>query len=201
MWHCARFGYKYRVERGSYEGQERKQLDYLAVIVTEPRTRPLAVSLPEQLPFPSPTSEKRIENYFLRYLMSEEIADNQDYTYGYYIAKQVDKIIDILNTGNSNQACITIGDIASVHQHYPPCLKVIDFKVVDGKLDMSLYFRSWDLFAGMPENLGGLQMLKEYLLMNLDKIYGDGKIIAYSSGAHIYEQYYPLVDQLNIHKC
>ena len=82
----------------------------------------------------------------------------------------------------------------------PPCLRVITFKVVRGLLQMSLFFRSWDLFAGLPENLGGLQLLKEYVLAQLDFEVQDGPIVAYSDGLHIYEQYFGLVNALNVDK-
>lgn len=65
---------------------------------------------------------------------------------------------------------------------------------------MSLFFRSWDLFTGLPENLGGMQLFKEYaqsILLDSDMDISDGEIIAYSSGLHIYEQYYSLVKLLN----
>ena len=76
-----------------------------------------------------------------------------------------------------------------------PCLKVIDFKVVSRKLNMSVYFRSNDLFAGMPENLE-LQMLKEYLLLHLTFPITGGDIIYYSGGLHLYEMYFPIANQL-----
>jgi thymidylate synthase len=59
--------------------------------------------------------------------------------------------------------------------------------VWDYRCNLSVFFRSWDIFAGLPENLGGLQMLKEYVLASLDESghITDGHIIAYSDGAHI----------------
>ncbi len=34
--------------------------------------------------------------------------------------------------------------------------------IKDNKLDMHTSWRSWDLFAGLPENLGGMTRLLEY---------------------------------------
>lgn len=202
LWSCARYGYSYRVEKGSYEGQIRKQLNRLMVQIDEPYTRPLAVSMPENTGLPAPTSEEKIQTYFYDYLATDTRSEKEDYTYGQYIAPQLPVLIDLLNRsgGATNQACISIGDAESIRLNDPPCLRVVDFKVVDGKLTMSLFFRSWDIFVGFPENLGGLQLLKEYILMHLEFPVGDGPIIAYSSGAHIYEQYFPLVNLLNTHK-
>lgn len=44
-----------------------------------------------------------------------------------------------------------------------PCLRGIDTHIKDNKLHMSVVFRSWDLYAGFPENMGGITMLMEYI--------------------------------------
>jgi len=203
LWNCARYGYSYKIKKGSYEGQLRKQLNHLTVVIEEPYTRPLSVWLPENCGIPAPTSEERIQNYFYDYLATDTKADTEDYTYGQFIAPKLPQLIDLLNTskGATNQACLNIGGPENIDLNDPPCLRVIDLKVVDGYLNMSLFFRSWDIFVGFPENLGGLQLLKEYILMHLDFPVEDGSITAYSSGAHIYEQYFPIVNILNVHKC
>jgi len=201
MWCCIRNGYFYTVEQGSYKGQLRKQLDYVVIIVEQPGSKPLAVKVPETLGFSSPTSETKIYNYFINYLISDAAPQNTQYTYGQFITSQIDQVINKLknSNGNTNQATITIGNEKSVYLEDPPCLRLIDFKVVNKRLDMHLFFRSWYLFSALPENLGGLQLLKEYVLSFLPQ-FEDGKIIAYSSGIHLYEMYFPLANQLCIDK-
>lgn len=203
LWCCARHGYSYQIKKGSYEGQLRKQLDHMTVVIEEPFTRPLAVWMPENFNLPAPTSEERIQTYFYDYLVTDTRSEMEDYTYGQFIAPQLPAVIDLLNisAGATNQACMNIGGTANITLVDPPCLRVVDFKVVDGRLQMSLFFRSWDIFVGFPENIGGLQLLKEYVLMHLKFPVEDGSITAYSSGAHIYEQYFPFVNLLNAHKC
>ena len=44
-----------------------------------------------------------------------------------------------------------------------PCLRGIDTHIKDNKLHMAVVFRSWDLYAGFPENMGGITMLGEYI--------------------------------------
>ncbi len=202
MWCCIRNGYLYRVAKGSYEGQLRKQLDYVTVRVLDPWKRPLAASTPEGSAIPSPTSEDKIWSYFNEYIIGDQKEEGEDYTYGQYIAPQLSKAVDILNSskGDTNQSCITIGDQDSINLNSPPCLKVVSFKVVNGFLQMAVYFRSWDLFAGLPENLGGLQLLKEYVLCQLKFNVKDGPIVAFSDGLHLYEQYFPLANALNADK-
>ncbi len=200
MWCCIRNGYAYRVEVGSYEGQLRKQLDYAVLRVMEPWTTPLAVRMPEGTGFPPPTSKEKIDTYFARYIMGSEKSEGEDYTYGQFIGPNMPRVIELLNqaNGNTNQATINIGGAEMVNLINPPCLRFVSFKVVNGFLQLSVFFRSWDLFAGLPENLGGLQLLKEYVLAQLTFPVEDGPIVAYSDGLHIYEQYFPLVNALNI---
>lgn len=205
MWLCVRNGYDYKVEQGSYVGQIRRQLPHITIVVTEPWIKPLAPRMPEGLSIPPPTSDEKIENYFVEYLMSQELRPNEQYTYGSYIVPQLPRIIELLKVsrGMTNQACVTIGDRGSVNLSDPPCLKVVSFKVVSGRLVMAVYFRSWDLFCGLPVNLGGLQLLKEYVLIELREAglgLRDGEIVAFSDRLHIYEQYFSFVNQLNVHK-
>jgi thymidylate synthase len=51
-------------------------------------------------------------------------------------------------------------------------------------LTVSAYFRSWDLWAGFPTNLGGIQLMKK--LVAEEAGLTDGPMYAYSAGAHIY---------------
>ena len=205
MWCCIRNGYVYKVKKGSYEGQKRWQLPEAMIIIEEPWTRPLAVTIPENFGFAPPTSEKRINDYFEEYIIGEEKEETEDYTYGQYISRQWERAVNLLNIseGSTNQATITIGDSKSIFLDSPPCLRSISFKVLPEeipKLQMSVYFRSWDLFAGLPENLGGLQLLKEFVLLHLTFKVSDGPLVAYSDGLHIYEQYFELVNLLNADK-
>lgn len=187
LWCCMRNGYDYRVHGGSFPGTIRKQLDSLHITVEKPWLRPLAVVSPPGMP--AVTDESAITDYFIRYLMGNRLSEREDYTYGEFITAQVDWLINVLNfsRGNTNQATMQIGGPASMYLKDPPCLRVIDFKVVNDRLHMNLFFRSWDLFAGLPQNLGGLQLLKEYILGEMMFPVEDGPIIAYSSGGHVYE--------------
>jgi thymidylate synthase len=193
---CVQYGIDYRVTRGSYEGQLRKQFSNVMIKIKTPWVRPLAPILPP--PWPSPTTDAAIQDYFVEYLMSTVVKPNEDYTYGSYIVPQIDAAIEILNVsgGGTNQACVTVGDRESIKLADPPCLKVITFDVVQGRLVMSVFFRSWDAFAGFPQNMGGLQLLKELVLEQLTFACKDAEIYCYSSGLHLYEQYWDLVDQL-----
>lgn len=203
MWLCVKNGYDITVKGGSYVGQIRRQLPFVTIKIIEPWKRPLApINLPPNIP--PPTSDEKIEKYFLEYLMDDKLKKNEQYTYGSYIKPQLPKIIEILKKagGNTNQACMSIGDRDSVNQSDPACLRVMSFKIADKKLKLSVVFRSWDLIAGLPENLGGFQMLKEYVLalFSEEMEVRDGELIAFSDGLHIYSQYFELADLLNVDK-
>jgi len=206
MWLCVKNGYDYVIKGGSYVGQIRKQLPWLTAVINQPWIRPLAPIMPPNIP--GPTDEDKITAYFVRYLMSDQLADNEVYSYGQFIVKQLRRVMDLLvqSKGNTNQATIAIGNAETTFLDDPPCLRTISFKVVNGCLNMDVYFRSWDLYAGFPENLGGLQILKEYVLCYLNEsLQGspyihDGKLIAFSSGAHIYQMYFDIVNLLNVDK-
>jgi len=202
MWLCVLKGYDFVVKGGSYVGQIRKQLPNVHIKIKTPWVRPLAPYTPP--PYPPPTSDNKIEKYFLEYIINDEIHGKEDYTYGSFIRPQLLKVIDLLiaSKGNTNQACISVGNRGSIFLKDPPCLRTITFKVVEGQLNMSVFFRSWDLYAGLPENLGGLQMLKEYILSHIedDLDVTDGALIAYSDGLHIYDQYFDLANALNVDK-
>ena len=193
---CVQHGIDYKVTKGSYEGQLRKQFSNVMIKIKTPWVRPLAPILPP--PLPGPTTDEAIQEYFVEYLMGDLVKPNEDYTYGSFIVPQVDAAIAILNQseGGTNQACITVGDRGSIKLADPPCLKVIAFDVIKRRLVMSVFFRSWDAFAGFPQNIGGLQLLKEFVLEQLTFDSTDGEIYCYSSGLHLYEQYWDLVDQL-----
>ena len=71
-------------------------------------------------------------------------------------------------------------------QRDPACLRITDFRLdQNNTLHMFVYFRSWDLFSGYPSNVAGLQLLKEFVAQEIGA--KDGKIIAASKGAHIYD--------------
>jgi thymidylate synthase len=92
------------------------------------------------------------------------------------VPNQVDWIIDhYKKRGHGNNHCyIQVGypessfayDIpwkTEAERQTSPCLRGIDTHIKDGALHMAATFRSWDLYAGFPENMGGITMLMEYM--------------------------------------
>jgi thymidylate synthase len=177
-------GYDYKIDRGSYAGQRRKELDFVAVQIMNPGTRPLVPTTPQGVP--PPTSMEYIEEY-LPYLMTAHRRKGEQYTYGQYLEEQIPKVIEMYkNDGyDTNQAFMAVGGKESIALDDPPCLRAIDTRIRDNKLKFVVYFRSWDLWAGFPSNLAGIQLLKEYMAGEIGV--DDGEILALSKGLHLYE--------------
>ncbi len=182
-------GREYKIERGSYAGQHRKELDFAVVQVKNPGTRPLIPDVPQGVP--SPTTMEYVESY-LPYLMTAHKAEGEQYTYGQYLEKQIPEVIKMYKEDgyNTNQAFMAVGNEESISLSDPPCLRAIDTRVRDNRLNFIVYFRSWDLWAGFPSNLAAIQLLKEYMASEIGV--GDGELIAMSKGVHLYQYVWEL---------
>lgn len=192
-------GYDYLIQEGSYQGQFRRQLPNLQVIVAEPSSFSLAPIMP--LGFPVIANESAIIDYFMKYILSPIRQDgNEEYSYGESIMLALPRVIEMLknSSGGTNQAAINILGAESVKLANPPCLRTITFSVVNGFFSLSAFFRSWDVFAALPLNLGALTLLNEYVANETG--FTPGMLVVYSSGAHIYEQYFEQVNKLNVFK-
>jgi len=196
-------GSKYVIDRGSYEGQERLEFDYITVHIKYPGVRPLIPDIPHQLGIPNPVADGYLEEY-LPYLMTPIKQSGEEYTYGerlsgwgydYEYASIVNQIEEVIKMYNgkgfgTNQACMEIGIPSDIESNDPPCLRLIDTRIKDNKLNFVVYFRSWDLFNGFPANLGAIQLLKEYMSGEIGV--EDGEIIASSKGLHLYDYVWDL---------
>jgi len=195
--------YSQNIQKGSFENEQyRLQYPGIAVYIEHPNYDMVPV-IPPGLGIPSPTTMEYIEDYFVHYLMNPELSENETYTYASRIQQsmpcggtQLERVIEMLReTPLTNQAVIEIGTPLDIDVCYgkdgkldPPCLRLIDFKVIPSGdepiLTVSVYFRSWDLWAGFPTNLGGIELLKQFVASEAGL--KNGPMYAYSAGAHIY---------------
>jgi thymidylate synthase len=181
-------GRTYRIQQGSFEGKQRKEIPLVAIIIRNPGVRPLRPDVPAGVP--APTTDEVIHDY-MSYLMTGAKQENEEYTYGEDLAPQIDEVIKRYKQGvDTNQMCMNVGSRDSIFLKDPPCLRVVDTRVQEGNLNFVLYFRSWDLWGGFPTNLGGLQLLKEYMAEEIGV--KDGSLIAFSKGLHLYEHCWDL---------
>jgi len=199
--------HEYEVEKGSFEGTKRRQFDLAIVNIEYPGTRPLIPDIPHELAIPQPTSMEYVEDY-LQYLMTDRKRENEVYTYGERLTNpkisldgrevslRVNPMEEVINIyrgnrlGGTNQAIMEVGMPQDILLDDPPCLRLIDTRIMDGKLHFVLYFRSWDLWAGFPSNLAAIQLLKEYMCQEIGV--EDGTIVAMSKGLHLYEYSFAL---------
>lgn len=199
------------VTEGSFVGNYRLQLPALAFGVRHSIGHRPFVSTPEGKPHLAVCDDKYIEEEYINYLMSTKRAENEAYTYGERInapiwiggeknvnnctvgwrkTTQIALVIEKLNKNRgTNQATTEIGRPEDIALKDPPCIRLIDYKIVKNKLYMSVYVRSWDAYAGLPNNLAGLQLMKEAIAVMTNL--GIGVTYAYSSGAHVYQQDWP----------
>jgi hypothetical protein len=189
----------YQIDQGSFQGHLRYQIESLTMVIMNPEHRPIVPLLGPG--FPQVISD--VEEYFHHYIIGTEVAPSETYTYGQFIYPHLEGIIELLmESPGTNQAVINIGNSVELFStvkgmrpvHYigkngesdPPCLRCITWQVNDeGKLDIYTFWRSWDLFAGMPMNLAGIQLLNEYVAGFIGR--EPGAQVCYSSGSHVYD--------------
>jgi len=101
----------YEIDKGSYVGQKRLEYEFVTVQINEPGTRPLIPEIPPQLAIPAPVEGMDyVNDYFTNYLMSTDVAENETYIYGTWLAPGVERVIEQLRGApGNNQAVISIG--------------------------------------------------------------------------------------------
>ena len=203
-------GFKYKIQQGSYVGQTRLEFDWITIFIKHPYAEPYDLMLPEipqHLNIPNPVASGFIEQY-LPYLMTGEKQPGEDYTYGqrlteFYKGKscigtfdgisqyavyynQIKHFIELLKkTPNTNQAVLQVAQPSDCLLNDPPCLRLIDMRIKDNLLIFYPYFRSWDLWGGMPANLAAIAVLQKYMADEIGV--ESGPICASSKGLHIYQ--------------
>ncbi len=201
-WHQAVYnlfehGYKYTIDSGSYVGSQRLEFDFAVIRVKTPGEEPRLPQIPEQLRIPPPVTEEYVVNYFNDYIMGGKKAAGEDYTYGQRLTSadqgngtllnQIEEAIRLYKDEGfgTNQIVLQIAQPTDLLLNDPPCLRHIDTKIRDNVLHFFPYFRSWDLWGGFPANLAAIQLIKEYMALQIGV--ADGEIIASSKGLHIYK--------------
>lgn len=99
---------------------------------------------------------------------------------------QIEWIIDTYKRHGyrNNQMVLQVAHPSDVTLLDPPCLRAIDTRIQDDALHFYVYFRSWDLWGGLPANLAGIQNLKEYMAGTIGV--KDGEMLVESKGLHLY---------------
>lgn len=207
------------VKQGS-ECTETKKLS-LTVVIEHPEHLPLVDDKCIT------TNAEKVGHYALEYLWSDSCHydDGEEYTYGsrlrdgreyvkatkQFVGTKVDQIERIIEElvaePLSRQLTMTIRIPQDVNSPHPPCLTMIDLDVEDNgvredglhmyTVHFRVYFRSWDAYAGFPENIAGLQVFFQALIVEANersdsKIFSTGKMVLDSKNCHLYQRQYEL---------
>jgi len=188
------YGEHFNVGHGSEE-TDTKKLD-ITIHIAHPENKPYADDS-------STTDDKHIGSYALEYILTDFLGDHP-YTYGWRLrhpVDQIEKLInDIIKNPSNRQLTMTVRIPEDVNNKEPPCLTMIDVEVMDGKANMTCYFRSWDAYGALNENIGGLYLLLKYIVDEINERSGSnyqtGEMIFHSKNCHIYQRCYEFVKQL-----
>ena len=124
---------------------------------------------------------------------NEEIIDRRDVDGkavfvedGLLYLNQIEWIIQTYKQygARNNQMVLQIAHPSDMTLVDPPCLRSIDTRIQNDALHFFVYFRSWDLWGGLPANLAGIQNLKEYMATEIGV--QDGQMLVESKGLHLY---------------
>jgi len=158
-------GFKYEIEQGSFVGQTRLEFDWFSCLITNPYAETPEGSydamlpvMPEGSTIIPPVDNGYVEQY-MPYLMTGEMDEKEQYTYGSKINEhpyvkasiskefnergfknvetfesviidQVSHFIELLKeTPGTNQAILQVGEPADCLLPDPPCLRHIDMRV------------------------------------------------------------------------
>ncbi|MCW4055633.1 MAG: thymidylate synthase [Candidatus Bathyarchaeota archaeon] len=174
----------------------------LSIEIAKPETRPLVDDK-------APCDMKYVQWYALKYLWSGIIED-ETYTYGSRLRKPIDQIEEAVKRYLEEQAdrqvtlAVRLPEDMMKHvndrRHEPPCLSLIDTEILEERLHLTCYFRSWDAYAGLPANIAGIQLFNEALVSEINRRGNlnlkTGELVFHSKNCHIYERQFKLVEDL-----
>lgn len=215
IFECYKNGYGIFVDEGSNKGGRRLELAVAGGFIHYPHTRPLAPIMPPGVPPTTTDEkiEEYFANYLMNPQLSpnEEYRYStwingefynphfdKDWCDEDYYESQLDWCIrHFKEKGFGNNHCfINIGN-PTINFNYDipysneterrtsPCLRGLDIKVKDNKVILGIIYRSWDLYAGFPENMGGFALLNQYIAEQLG--IEAGPLSFYSQGLHCYD--------------
>jgi len=193
----------FKVGFGSEE-TETKKLN-LSIEIAHPENRPLVSEK-------APCDFKYVQGYALEYLWCGEGKQDETYTYGSRLREPIDQVEEAIKRyvqeQRDRQVTLVVRvpeDICKIRKgskerHEPPCLSLVDTEILEGKMHLTCYFRSWDAYAGLPANIAGLQLFSEAFVSEINSRGNlnieTGKLIFHSKNCHIYQRQYKLVQEL-----
>ena len=177
-------------------GTRIRELLSLQVVVEDPYQ--------EMIPAEYSWNEERLEEYSQQLLSGNN--PGFEYTYGERLRAwslpgmpaldQIEQVILRLKASANTRRATAVTWIAPVDaaKDEVPCMIVDDFKLRDGRLHLSIFFRSHDFAGAYPANLYGLARLLQYVSSEVGA--KPGSISTTSASAHIYEHDWDWVERM-----
>jgi len=177
-------------------GTKIKELLSMQIVVEDPYR--------EMIPEGYSWNEERLEEYARQLLSGKN--PGFEYTYGERLRAwsvsgiqpldQIEQAILRLRGNASSRRATAVTWIAPVDcsRDEVPCMIVDDFKLRDGQLHLSIFFRSHDFAGAYPANLYGLARLLQYVACEVGA--EPGSISTTSASAHIYEHDWDWVEKM-----
>jgi thymidylate synthase len=149
-------------------------------------------------------NEERLEDYASQLLSGEN--PGFEYTYGERLrawrmpgsppVDQIDHAIRRLKSNPSTRRASAVTWVPPVDdaRDEVPCMMVDDFKIRDGRLFLSAFFRSHDFAGAYPANLYGLSRVLQHVAGEVGA--ETGSISTVSASAHIYDHDWDWVSEL-----
>jgi len=187
-------------------GTRIKELLSLQIVVEDPYH--------DMIPVEYSWNEERLEEYALQ--LQSGTNPGFEYTYGERLRAwsmpgeraplqpqpidQIEQAIQRLKASTVTRRATAVTWIAPIDcaKEEVPCMIVDDFKLRDGRLNLSVFFRSHDFAGAYPANLYGLARLLEYVAAEVGA--EPGSISTTSSSAHVYEHDWDWVGKMVLGK-
>ena len=162
----------------------------------------------EMIPAGYSWNEERLEEYARQLLSGSN--PGFEYTYGERLRAwaipgtpaldQIQQAIARLRASSSTRRATAVTWIVPVdsNKEEVPCMIVDDFKLRDGRLNLSVFFRSHNFAGAYPANLYGLARLLQYVAGEVGA--EPGSISTTSASAHIYEHDWDWVERMLLGK-
>ncbi len=177
-------------------GTKIRELLSLQVVVEDPYQK--------MIPPEYSWNEDRLEEYALQLLSAEN--PGFEYTYGERLRSwswsgaapvdQIGHVIRRLKASPFTRRATAVTWIPPLDESKEevPCMIVDDFKLRDGRLNLSVFFRSHDFAGAYPANLYGLARVLEFVSSEVGA--SPGSISTTSASAHIYEHDWDWVSEM-----
>ena len=108
------------------------------------------------------TDLKGLAKYDHEFLDGTGDNDGWEYTYHALYSRFYDQLLSELRRNiHTRRACIALGQGDINFSSDPPCMQLMMFNYVDGKLEMTILFRSNDGVKAFPMNIHAVSLLQE----------------------------------------